>query len=86
MTDEYSYTTMGVSKAECKSCEDENTGRKNRRDKKTIANPNGTRLNGLLCWNADPRFAGLGDNPSGGDVVLTTEQVRERDWMALAWP
>ena len=49
----------GVSKAECKSCEDENARRKNRRDKKIIAHPNETRLNGLLCQNADPRYAGL---------------------------
>ena len=25
---------------------------------------------------ADPRYAGLEDDPSGGDVVLTAEQVR----------
>ena len=43
----------------------------------TNAKPNGTRLNGLLCRNADPRYVGLGDNSSGGDVVLTAKQVRE---------
>ena len=74
MTDEYSCTTMGVSKAECKSCEDEKVGKKNRRDKMNNAKPNGTRLNGLLCRNADPRYAGLGNNSSGGDVLLTAEQ------------
>jgi hypothetical protein len=77
LTDDYRYTTRGVSKAECKSCEDENVGRKNRKDKEMIAQPKGTRLKGLLCRNADPRYAGLGDDPGGGDVVLTAEQVRE---------
>jgi hypothetical protein len=69
LTDDYNFTTRGVSRAECKSCEDENAGRRKRRDKEKIAQPNGIRLNGLLCRNADPRYAGLGDDPSGGDVV-----------------
>ena len=74
LTEDYNLTSKGESRAECKSCEGENAGRRNKRDQK--AHPNGIRLNGLLCRNADPRYAGLEDDPSGGDVVLTAEQVR----------
>ena len=89
LTEDYNFTTRGGSRAECKSCEDENARRRNKRNREAerssgprppgrslILQPNGIRLNGLLCRNADPRYAGLGDDPSGGDVVLTAEQVR----------
>ena len=74
LTEDYNLTRTGQSRAECKSCEEETAGRRNKRDQ--TAHPNGIRLNGLLFRNADPRYAGLEDDPSGGDVVLTAEQVR----------
>ena len=36
LTEDYNDTTRGVSRAECKSCEDENAARRKRRDKDLI--------------------------------------------------
>jgi len=37
----------------------------------------GTRLDGIVFTNADPRYAGKLDDPQGSDTTMLMQQVRE---------
>ena len=43
----------------------------------------GTRPEGIVFTNADPRYAGKLDDPQGGDATMLMQQVRERERLFL---
>ena len=64
---------------QCKFSLFENPGFRSsmRHECKKQMKPEGTRLDGIVFTNADPRYAGKFDDLQGGDTTMLRQQVRE---------